>query len=116
MSTVQVAVDNATFHFDKLYTYRLPLQLEGQVFEGSSAENQDYTAGSDELIDDFLTQIIGAMPGGTHLIEILNILENFDMASMEVTCICSPRPSSSLSPTVPSTWPTPTLSPCLWAV
>lgn len=35
MSTVQVAVDNATFHFDKLYTYRLPLQLEGQVFEGS---------------------------------------------------------------------------------
>ena len=29
MSTVQVAVDNATFHFDKLYTYRLPLQLEG---------------------------------------------------------------------------------------
>lgn len=35
MSTVQVAVDNATFHFDKLYTYRLPPQLEGQVFEGS---------------------------------------------------------------------------------
>ena len=90
--------------------------IDGQVFEGGSAENQDYTAGSDELIDDFLTQIIGAMPGGTHLIEILNILENFDMASMEVTCICSPRPSSSLSPTVPSTWPTPTLSPCLWAV
>ena len=58
--------------------------IDGQVFEGGSAENQDYTAGSDELIDDFLTQIIGAMPGGTHLIEILNILENFDMASMEV--------------------------------
>lgn len=58
--------------------------IDGQVFEGGSAENQDYTAGSDELIDDFLTQIIGAMPGDTHLIEILNILENFDMASMEV--------------------------------
>ena len=35
MSTVQVAVDNATFHFDKLYTYRLPPRLEGKVFEGS---------------------------------------------------------------------------------
>lgn len=35
MSTVQVAVDNATFHFDKLYTYRLPARLEGKVFEGS---------------------------------------------------------------------------------
>ena len=58
--------------------------IDGQVFEGGSAENQDYTAGSDELIDDFLTQIIGAMPGDPHLIEILNILENFDMASMEV--------------------------------
>ena len=33
--TVGIAVSNATFHFDKLYTYRLPLQLEGQVFEGS---------------------------------------------------------------------------------
>ena len=44
--------------------------IDGQVFEGGSAENQDYTAGSDELIDDFLTQIIGAMPGDTVKVQV----------------------------------------------
>lgn len=34
-STVQVAVSNATFHFDKLYTYLLPQRLEGRVQLGS---------------------------------------------------------------------------------
>ncbi len=32
---VQVAVDNATFHFDKLYTYRVPERLRGCVHVGS---------------------------------------------------------------------------------
>lgn len=44
--------------------------IDGQVFEGGSAENQDYTAGSDELIGDFLTQIIGAMPGDTVKVQV----------------------------------------------
>lgn len=33
--TVQVAVSNATFHFDKLYSYRVPPQLEDCVVQGS---------------------------------------------------------------------------------
>ena len=33
--TVQVAVSNATYHFDKLYTYRVPARLQGRVFQGS---------------------------------------------------------------------------------
>lgn len=32
--TVQVAVSNATFHFDKLYTYRVPPALQGRVLVG----------------------------------------------------------------------------------
>ena len=32
---VQVAVNNATFHFDKLYTYRVPPHLQNCVFLGS---------------------------------------------------------------------------------
>ncbi len=32
---VQVAVNNATFHFDKLYTYRVPVHLQSRVFVGS---------------------------------------------------------------------------------
>ena len=33
--TVQVAVSNATFHFDKLYSYLVPEHLQEQVFVGS---------------------------------------------------------------------------------
>lgn len=33
--TVQVAVDGAAFHFDKLYTYLVPPRLEGHVYPGS---------------------------------------------------------------------------------
>ncbi len=33
--TVQVAVDGAAFHFDKLYTYLVPERLAGRVFPGS---------------------------------------------------------------------------------
>lgn len=33
--TVQVAVNNATFHFDKLYTYQVPTHLEDNVHLGS---------------------------------------------------------------------------------
>lgn len=33
--TVQVAVDGAAFHFDKLYTYRVPPRLEGRIYPGS---------------------------------------------------------------------------------
>ncbi len=33
--TVQVAVDGAAFHFDKLYTYLVPGRLAGRVFPGS---------------------------------------------------------------------------------
>lgn len=33
--TVQVAVSNAAYHFDKFYTYRVPQRLEGKVFQGS---------------------------------------------------------------------------------
>ena len=33
--TVQVAVNNATFHFDKLYSYTLPAHLEENMFVGS---------------------------------------------------------------------------------
>ena len=32
---VQVAVSNATFHFDKLYSYSVPAHLQGRVFVGS---------------------------------------------------------------------------------
>lgn len=31
----QVAVDNATIHFDKLYSYRIPEPLIGRVWPGS---------------------------------------------------------------------------------
>lgn len=34
-NTVQVAVSNATFHFDKRYTYLVPKRLEGCVWPGS---------------------------------------------------------------------------------
>ena len=34
-STVQVAVSNATFHFDKLYTYLVPTELKDKTFLGS---------------------------------------------------------------------------------
>ena len=33
--TVQVAVDGAAFHFDKLYTYLVPERLAGRVYPGS---------------------------------------------------------------------------------
>ncbi len=33
--TAQVAVSNATFHFDKLYSYRVPARLVDRMFEGS---------------------------------------------------------------------------------
>lgn len=41
--------------------------LDGQSFEGGDSQGAglNYTAGSQELIDDFLTQIIGVMPGET---------------------------------------------------
>lgn len=41
--------------------------LDGKPFQGGDTQGQgaDHTAGSDELIDDFLTQIVGAMPGDT---------------------------------------------------
>ena len=32
---VQVAVSNATFHFDKLYSYSVPAHLQDRVFVGS---------------------------------------------------------------------------------
>lgn len=35
LQTVQVAVNNATFHFDKLYTYIVPQSLWGKVLPGS---------------------------------------------------------------------------------
>lgn len=35
LTTVQVAVDNATIHFDKLYSYRIPDALLGRVWPGS---------------------------------------------------------------------------------
>lgn len=41
--------------------------VDGEELEGGNSQGQglDYTAGSTQLIDDFLTQIIGAMPGET---------------------------------------------------
>lgn len=35
LSIAQVAVDNATIHFDKLYSYRVPETLNGRVWAGS---------------------------------------------------------------------------------
>lgn len=35
LTTAQVAVDNATIHFDKLYSYRIPDSLVGHVWPGS---------------------------------------------------------------------------------
>lgn len=35
LSIAQVVVDNATIHFDKLYSYRVPDYLEGRVWPGS---------------------------------------------------------------------------------
>ena len=35
LQTVQVAVNNATFHFDKFYTYLVPVHLQGKVLLGS---------------------------------------------------------------------------------
>lgn len=35
LTTAQVAVDNATIHFDKLYSYRIPDALLGRVWPGS---------------------------------------------------------------------------------
>lgn len=35
LSIAQVAVDNATIHFDKLYSYRVPETLAGRVWAGS---------------------------------------------------------------------------------
>ncbi len=56
-------------------------------------------------------EIISCPPpssGGTHLIQILNILENFDIGSMEVNspsmCMCSLRLSRQRSQTAQSTW------------
>ena len=41
--------------------------IDGVAFDGGDTQGAgaDYTAGSDELIDDFLDQIIGVMPGET---------------------------------------------------
>lgn len=41
--------------------------IDGEAFAGGDTQGAgaDYTAGSNELIDDFLTQIIGVMPGET---------------------------------------------------
>lgn len=41
--------------------------IDGVAFDGGNSQGRglDYTAGSDELIDDFLDQIIGVMPGET---------------------------------------------------
>lgn len=41
--------------------------IDGEAFEGGDSQQSglDYTAGSNELIDDFLDQIIGAKPGDT---------------------------------------------------
>ena len=35
LTTAQAAVDNATIHFDKLYSYRIPERLQGGVWPGS---------------------------------------------------------------------------------
>lgn len=44
--------------------------VDGVEFEGGSAKGADVTAGSKEFIDDFLTQIIGHMPGETVKVEV----------------------------------------------
>ncbi len=45
-------------------------KIDGVLFDGGSAENQDVTAGSKEFIDDFLDQIIGHLPGERFDIEV----------------------------------------------
>ena len=45
-------------------------KMDGEVFEGGTATGQDVTAGSNEFIDDFLTQIIGHKPGETMEVEV----------------------------------------------
>ena len=45
-------------------------KMDGVEFENGSAEDQQVTAGSNEFIDDFLTQIIGHKPGETMDVEV----------------------------------------------
>ena len=44
--------------------------MDGVKFEGGTAQGADVTAGSNEFIDDFLTQIIGHKPGETMDVEV----------------------------------------------
>lgn len=44
--------------------------MDGVKFEGGTAQGADVTAGSEEFIDDFLTQIIGHKPGETMDVEV----------------------------------------------
>ena len=45
-------------------------KLDGVAFQGGTATNQKLTAGSNEFVDNFLTKIIGHMPGETFDLEI----------------------------------------------
>ena len=45
-------------------------KMDGVQFDGGTAQGADVTAGSQEFIDDFLTQIIGHMPGETMDVEV----------------------------------------------
>lgn len=44
--------------------------MDGVKFDGGTAQGADVTAGSEEFIDDFLTQIIGHKPGETMDVEV----------------------------------------------
>jgi len=52
-----------------------------------------------------------ASSGGTHLVQMLNIMENFDVAASVQGSAANahlwPKPSDGPSPTGPDIWPTP---------
>ncbi len=61
---------------------------DGEQFEGGTAEDQTVTAGGSDFIDDFLTQIIGHMPGETFDIDVTfpdPYENNADLAGKDAT-------------------------------
>ena len=80
-SEVQSALENILQYFPEEITDRAVAdgdlvnidyegKLDGVAFAGGAAKGADLTAGSEQFVDNFLTKIIGHMPGETFDLEI----------------------------------------------